>query len=70
MERIMPWNRAGRKGQSRLFLSLPRPTGPCIFESVSRSFALIKENWKVLSIEKENLIFPVLSGVALLLILP
>ena len=40
-----------------------------MFESVSRSFALIKESWKVLSLDKEILLFPVLSGVALLFIL-
>ncbi len=40
-----------------------------MFESVSRSFTLIKESWKVISLDKEILLFPVLSGVALLLIL-
>jgi hypothetical protein len=40
-----------------------------MFESVSRSFALIKESWKVISLDKEILLFPVLSGVALLFIL-
>ena len=40
-----------------------------MFESVSRSFALIKESWRVISLDKELLLFPVLSGVALLVIL-
>lgn len=40
-----------------------------MFESVSRSFTLIKESWKVISLDKEILLFPVLSGIALLLIL-
>ena len=40
-----------------------------MFESISRSFTLIKESWKVISLDKEILLFPVLSGVALLFIL-
>jgi hypothetical protein len=40
-----------------------------MFESVSRSFSLIKESWRVLSLDKEILLFPVLSGIALLFIL-
>jgi len=40
-----------------------------MFESVSRSFTLIKESWRVISLDKEILLFPVLSGVALLVIL-
>jgi len=40
-----------------------------MFESVSRSFTLIKESWRVISLDKEILLFPVLSGVALLFIL-
>jgi len=40
-----------------------------MFESVSRSFTLIKESWRVISLDKEILLFPVLSGVALLIIL-
>ena len=40
-----------------------------MFESFSRSFTLIRENWKVLSLDKEILLFPVLSGVALLIVL-
>ena len=40
-----------------------------MFESVSRSFTLIKESWRVISLDKEILLFPVLSGIALLIIL-
>ena len=40
-----------------------------MFESISRSFNLIKESWRVISLDKEILLFPVLSGVALLFIL-
>jgi len=40
-----------------------------MFESIPRSFTLIKESWRVISLDKEILLFPVLSGVALLLIL-
>ncbi|HVP95097.1 MAG TPA: DUF6159 family protein [Methanoregulaceae archaeon] len=40
-----------------------------MFESFSRSFTLIKESWKVLSLDKEILLFPVLSGIALLIVL-
>lgn len=40
-----------------------------MFESVSRSFTLIKESWRVISLDREILLFPVLSGVALLFIL-
>ncbi|HTY15557.1 MAG TPA: DUF6159 family protein [Methanoregulaceae archaeon] len=40
-----------------------------MFESFSRSFTLIRESWKVLSLDKEILLFPVLSGIALLVVL-
>jgi hypothetical protein len=40
-----------------------------MFESISRSFNLIKESWRVISLDREILLFPVLSGVALLFIL-
>lgn len=40
-----------------------------MFESIPRSFTLIKESWRVISLDREILLFPVLSGVALLLIL-
>jgi hypothetical protein len=40
-----------------------------MFESFSRSFTLIRESWKVLSLDKEILLFPVLSGIALLIVL-
>jgi hypothetical protein len=40
-----------------------------MFESISRSFTLIKESWRVISLDKEILLFPVLSGIALLFIL-
>jgi len=40
-----------------------------MFESVSRSFSLIKESWRVISLDREILLFPVLSGIALLFIL-
>ena len=39
-----------------------------MFESISRSIGLVKESWKVLSLDKEILLFPVLSGIALLLV--
>lgn len=69
MEGIMQQNGAGPIGLSRLFLSLHLTTCSCMFESVSRSFTLIKESWKVLSLDREILLFPVLSGIALLFIL-
>jgi hypothetical protein len=40
-----------------------------MFESFSRSFTLIRESWKVLSLDKEILLFPILSGIALLIVL-
>jgi hypothetical protein len=40
-----------------------------MFESFSRSFILIRESWKVLSLDKEILLFPILSGIALLIVL-
>jgi hypothetical protein len=40
-----------------------------MFSSISRSIELVKQSWKVLTLDREILLFPLLSGVAIVLLL-
>ncbi len=49
--------------------SLSAFNGFCMFESIGRSFALVKTSWNILMQDKKLLAFPVLSGIVTLLVL-
>src|ERR1700722_3916705 len=43
--------------------------GPIMFDKLSNSFALARSSWGVLRTDKKLLIFPILSGIACLLVM-
>lgn len=40
-----------------------------MFESVGRSIELVKESWKIIGKDKEILLFPIISGIACILVM-
>ena len=47
---------------------IPRDQCRSMFESIGRSFALVKASWQILTEDRKLLVFPVLSGIATLVV--